>query len=351
MSKSCSLRTIVCLSLVFVFAWAIQGTMIAQEEKKELMLSKPQTLDVKDMQVMEKEGMPGFQPLTKATALQELMIREEIKPVEVIKGDHVANGIGLRNRGGGVINLRGIPMDSTLVKSYLYWCILGNTPVANPTIAINGVTLNGSLVGIGDNPCWTVSKNYVYRAQVPNYLLYNAGNGDYEISGVPSSQGFGMNTWDNYSGTYLAEGATLIIFYRSATAYNYVSYIYDKPISGSMFYSSFGANLGGFTANKPYAKFTMIGADGQLGNGVWASYSCSTEHSFFQGRQIAGYSNTPTSLQDADSDWNGHDGEPLNQLWDTRTHMVQINLNSTSALVKYKSNGDCLVVCAFILSI
>jgi len=238
----------------------------------------------------------------------------DVSPFQVIEGEHVANGVGLRNRGGGKINLRGIPINATLNKAYLYWCVLVkvNMPPPNSTVAINGVTINGTLVGTGASPLWPLmDRNYVYRADVPLYLLYIAGNGDYEISGVPSSQGYGMSPWENYSGDYLAEGATLVIFFRR-TGYNLVTYIYDAPISGIMFYNVFSANLLQFYATKSWAKFTMIGADGQAGFDVGSWYACSREESYFGGIRIAGplQDSLSSPFQDADSDWNGHDGEP-----------------------------------------
>jgi hypothetical protein len=330
--------------------------MNAQEKTKEEALSNVQAkADTKDLQVFDTERTPGFKPLAKMAQKEIVLIPGTgIKPSEVIKGDHVANGVGLRNRGGGTINLRGIPANVTLNKAYLYWCILGNAPLQNATVSINGAAVNGTLVGTGADPCWLPpgSHNYVYRAAVPNYLLYVGGNGDYEISGVPSSQGYGSSPWEMISGPYHAEGATLVIFFTRNSGYNPQTYLYDAAVSGTMFTSGFSTDLLGFTATKPTAKFTMIGADGQTGSGVSSWYYCTKEESYFGGIRIAG---TPQDLnspyQDADSDWNGHDGEPLNQLWDTRTHIVPMKLNSTSANVKYQSNGDCLVICAFILTI
>src|SRR5262245_59116833 len=54
--------------------------------------------------------IPGTRKLSKEQlAKAKVTIDQPIRPVEVVKGDHIASGISLRNRGGGVINLRGVP--------------------------------------------------------------------------------------------------------------------------------------------------------------------------------------------------------------------------------------------------
>jgi hypothetical protein len=224
-------------------------------------------------------------------------------------------------------------------------------PRQNPTVSVNGDSIKGSLVGQGASPCWSPRNNYVYRAEVPIYLLYIGGNGDYQISGIPSNDGRGINPWAPAPGQPLAEGATIVIFFTRNSGNNSTTYVYDSPISGTMFASQFSTDLTGFNANKSTATFTTIGADGQVGSGYSAVYTVTTENTFFQGTQIAGYSASPSAFQDADSDWNGNDGFPLNQLWDSSTHIVPIKPNSTSANVRYTSNGDCLVVCSLILTI
>lgn len=341
MIKSCTLRMIVTVCLMLGFVWAVNG----QGQQNE-----PSNIS------SQSQRQAGFMPLSEAQSqyprLMATTALTEVKPTFVIKGEHVATGIGLRNRGGGTINLRGIPSNSTINRALIYWCVLSNSPSQNPTVSVNGDSINGTLVGSGTGPCWGVSNNYVYRAEVPTYLLYIGGNGDYQISGVPSTEGEGISPWAPVSGQNLAEGATLVIFYTRNSGTSSTTYVYDsKSISGTMFFSQFNANLTGFNANKSTATFTSIGADGQVGNDITSNFDVSRELSFFQGTQISGYSSTPNAYLDADSDWNGNDGVPLNQLWDTASHTVPIKQGSTSANVRYQAYGDCLVICAFILTI
>ncbi len=300
-----------------------------------------------------KKEVYGFREMTEKERAV-VAFNKEINPRESIKGDHMASGISLRNRGGGVINLRGVPKGSTPIKAYLYWDILANSASNTALVSINGVAVEGSLIGQGPDPCWEppVNSNFVYRAEVPLCLLYIGINGDYKIAGFPSTEGCGMSPWESIQGPFLAEGATLVVFYSNQNSNYKTTYVYDIPVSGQEFRGTFSATLMGFTAQQSSAKFTMVGADGQVGAGLWAFYSCTSETSFFQGIQIAGPPvGPPPPGLDADSDWNGNDVEPLNQLWDTRTHIVPIKKESDSAEVKYISNGDCLVIVAFFLGV
>ncbi|MCK4761750.1 MAG: hypothetical protein KAW12_06075 [Candidatus Aminicenantes bacterium] len=340
--KKLSLAPVKILVMVIFFVGVFMAGIsdqYAREIKKK---------EVPDKKIQKK--IPGFRAMS-TKALEAVAYNKTIKPREVLKGDHVACGVSLRNRGGGVINLRGAPEGAQAVKAYLYWDILANRAPRSARVSINGVSVQGKLIGQGPDPYWGRTHNFVYLAEVPLYLLYEGINGDYKVAGVAGSQGFGMNPWEYWSGAILAEGVSLVIVYLNQTNKNKVTYIYDQPVSSQMFCGAFGVNLVGFNAHQQRAKFTMLGADGQVGGGLNAFYFCSSETSFFQGYQIAGPAEpNPQPYHDADSDWNGHDGEPLNQLWDTRTHIVRIKKNSTSAKVLYKSKGDCLVIVAFILT-
>lgn len=298
----------------------------------------------------ELRGVLSDRKISKAT-LAKAIFDKKVKPVERVKGDHIASGISLRNRGGGVINLRGAPEKSLAVKAYLYWDVLMDRQMRFNSVSVNGVSVGAQLIGQGDSPCWPPAYNFVYRAEVPTHLLYNGINGDYKIAGISSGEGFGMSPWDAATPP-LAEGATLVVFFKSPDSTYQTTYIYEQPISGQMFAGqTFSATLTGFNpAQQPTAKFTLVGADGQVGRGLNSSYPTTAETSFFQGTQIAGPPNGGTSLN-ADSDWNGNDTQPLNQLWDTRTHIVPIKTGSTSAGVKYISHSDCLVVVAFFLGL
>jgi hypothetical protein len=232
------------------------------------------------------------------------------------------------------------------VKALLYWDILDANPAPSMTVSINGVAVTGKLIGRGQDPCWGAGANGAYQADVPLYLLYNGINGDYKVAGFPSSKGTGASPWEVGGGQPMAEGATLVVIYRNPTPGAFSStYLFEAPLSGTMFFSNFSATLAGANASGASVKLTSIGADGQTGYGLRASTNLTVETSFM-GPQFAG----PGGLNN-DSDWNGSDGGPLNQLWDTRSHIIPAQSGSTSFPLRYVSQGDCLVTVAFVLSL
>jgi hypothetical protein len=332
-------------TLCFAFCFALAGGATLAVAQEPVAATAPAA----------ERAVPGTRRMSAVemeTARTAASAGVAVKPSATFKGDHVAAGVSLRNRGGGEINLRGAAEGGVALKALLYWDILNPNPPASMTVSINGVAVSGQLIGQGPDPCWGAGANGAYQADVPLYLLYNGINGDYKVSGFPSNKGTGSNPWEFPGSQPMAEGATLVVIYRNPAANAFATtHIYEAPISGTMFSGNFSATLTGLNATGSIAKFTSIGADGQVGGGLGALYSVTAETSFFQGAQIAGPSSAPPPGLDNDSDWNGHDGGPLNQLWDTRSHLVPIKSGSTSAPVRYVSQGDCLVTVAFVLSL
>ena len=153
-----------------------------------------------------KREIPGTQSGPQA-ALAAVSVAEPVRPTEVIKGDHIAAGVALRNRGGGVINLRGAPPKATPIAAFLYWDILADQAERSAIVSVNGAPVEASVIGKGASPCWSPGANFAYRAKVPLNLLYIGINGDYKIAGIPSSEGFGMDPWQSSTGPIMAEGA------------------------------------------------------------------------------------------------------------------------------------------------
>ena len=122
------------------------------------------------------------------------------------------------------------------------------------------------------------------------------------------------------------EGATLVMVYRNQDTTGPL-FVYDA-LNNSMFGGTAQFDL--LHPNLASAgRFTMVGADGQRGGGH--DNSASNELTFFDGNQIAG---PPV----ASSDWDGSDGWPLPQLWDTHTHNVK--LNGAMSSVRYQASND-----------
>jgi hypothetical protein len=273
------------------------------------------------------------------------------QPSAFVEADHAAAGIGLRNRGGGVINLRGVPDGATAVRAFLYWDVLMADAPPTMTVSFNAVGVSGNLIGQGESPCWGGGlHNFAYRAEVPLPLLFAGINGDYGVAGVPSGIGTGSNPWESAVVPPLAEGATLAVFFRAPGGRFQQTYVYETPISGSMFTVAIDIVLTGFRAPRSDAKLTLVGADGQRGGGLTGNLG-TLETSFLDGHQFAGPTSPFLPTVHNDSDWNGQDGQPLNQLWDTRTHVVTTDPGASQAALRYVAGGDCLVPVALLLSL
>ena len=105
-------------------------------------------------------------------------------------------------------------------------------------------------------------------------------------------------------------------------------------------------------------KHTRLGGDGQVGFGLNNFIATSFESTSLAGPipsafvQIRGAGAFASGNQD--SDWNGHDGQPLNQLWDTQTlnipGVIAPGPLTTNYRVRYVANNDCIIPVAHVLT-
>ncbi len=249
--------------------------------------------------------------------------------------NHVINGVALRNRLSGVIPLRGVPVGSTVERALLYWNYSDKeaTGAATSPILFNGNYIDGTKVADNADPCWGMTGNHTYRANVTKFVPSTRPNEDYEVSVMLTGSTTGQNPWSPIETQDIRmDGASLIVVYSGSTTAGDKVFIYDK-LSGTEF-SFDGAT---FTLTHPTYEgsglFSMSGADGQLGP--------APETTIFNQVQIAG---PPVG----DSDWNGSCGIPLPQLYDVHTHTVS-NITGTSSVVDYTTPNDCLVPTAFVI--
>lgn len=264
---------------------------------------------------------------------------------------HIANGAGTRNAGYGHIRLRGAPAGSVRVGAYLYWGTIQNAPPPLQTITFNGVNVTGRLIGTGQT-CWCGGVFAAYRASVIN-LVTPAINGDYLVSNMPSAIKNGSDPWNSACALPLSQGASLVVLY----AHNTVpasSRVYIND--GTVFFANGAVNI--FNALpwppvQPYSRVrhTRLGGDGQVGGSTFSNLPVTNERSFLGAplTQIKG----PGSPFNGDSDWNGDDGVPLNQLWDTHTdsfNKVLVPFGALNYNVTYTANGDCIYAVAHILN-
>jgi len=256
--------------------------------------------------------------------------------------DHVANGIAMRNRTEGTIHLRGAPVPSRVLAALLYFNFSDGSREGrrNMPLLFNANRVVADKISDHDDPCWGMAGNHSYVADVTQFVPIGGHlNQDYRV--VLQFDAETSTTGQNPFGTpepsqkLRAEGTTLVIVYRTQDTTGQV-FIFEalnnSMFSGTAQFDLQHPNLAGA------GRFTMIGADGQRGFGH--DNSASNELTFFNGSQIAG---PPV----ASSDWDGSDGWPLPQLWDTHTHNVR--LNGPVSSIRYQASGDCLVPVAFVI--
>ena len=256
--------------------------------------------------------------------------------------DHVANGVAMRNRTSGTIALRGAPVPSRILAAFLYVNFSDGSREGrrNVPVLFDGNLVVAAKTGDHDDPCWGMAGNHSYVADVTRFVPIGGNlNQDYEVV-LPfdvETSTTGQNPWSPIEPNQKirVEGATLVAVYRNQDTTGPV-FVYDA-INNSMFSATAQFDLLHPALNGT-GRFTMAGADGQRGFGH--DNSLSNELTFFDGNQIAG---PPV----ASSDWDGSDGWPLVQLWDTHTHNVKLSTNVSS--VRYQASGDCLVPVAFVI--
>lgn len=289
---------------------------------------------------------------------KKIDVSREVQPHWVFeKADHVANGISLRHRSSGTIQLRGVPQRAKVVKALLFFNFISRELYQDSlfNVLFDGNRVVGVLVGISKEPCWEMNLKYSlsYFADVTDFILCRAHpNQDYSIvlSFNERTATFGDNPWisEHPEQERFLEGATLVIVYQTDESRAPV-YIYDN-LNDCMFSHSGKFILFHNQMLSQKAYFTLIGADGQRGKGH--SNIVSNEKSFFNGNQIAGPQSPVVSTTSVD--WDGSDGWPLIQLWDTHTHEVRVF--GREAKVVYEAYRemkyfDCVVPVAFIIDV
>jgi hypothetical protein len=284
---------------------------------------------------------------------------------------HVAHGCSLRNSGNCVINLRGIPKKSTVKRAFLYWAYTSTTGTATGLerrIIFDGITFVGTRIGNGIDACWCGGTNVVYRANVTfipgTFLKLVPGNGEHAVILEPGATPLrnGASPWDQticpattgpLAGRQgLAEGASLVVVYTNSTETG-TTLVYDG-MAGTEFQPSAGLTytLGSVPApSAGHTIFTELGADGQTGGGYTSTVTNKT--TTLNGTLIAGPL-APSVGGDNDSDWNGTDGVPLNQLWDTHSHDVTGLVGAGTNTISINSIGavsDCDIAVANALTV
>jgi len=235
-------------------------------------------------------------------------------------------GAALRNRGTANVSVSGV--TGAVKAAFIYWAVidpnsLGQyisvqrqpTSCAGASCFISGtgsaaITLLGTQIGSGPQPCWTGSMIHVYRAAIP--LNIANGNGSYQVTILNNAAGSttGDDPWVAPPVLPLWEGASIVIVGTGTGTVN----LFDS-LAGTMFIPPFSYTLTLTAPTTAGVLFDNIGADGQTGAGRAANAGTSGETTTINGVAVAG----PGSPYN-DSDWNGSSGYPIPQLWDDTGH-------------------------------
>ena len=181
-----------------------------------------------------------------------------------VNGGYAAAGIGMRNLGYGTISVTGVPAGAAVRPATLLWDVLAND--AAPAFAqgvFNGTAITGTAWASGGSPCWPVTGNFSYEADVTSLVT---GNGSYSLSAFASGESDGADPFTSGSTPPMLEGASLVVVYSLASMAQTTIQIGEgatETDSGD----AATATLTGFTASaSPAASTTYIVADGQDGD-------------------------------------------------------------------------------------
>ena len=329
-----------------------EGMGFAPPSGKDDLVDAKSSADPFELTTVSKDEVEA---LTTKYAASHTVFRKYLWAPQLPGGvDHVAAGIGARNTGAGSIDLQGAPPGSTAVSGFLFFGVIMASPPPALTVSFRGAPVTALRTGTTAQPCWNPAGTFAaYRANVLPLLLAGI-NGTYPVSGLPSNLTDGREPVSFLNNTLpLAEGASLVVLYshRSVPNGSFVE-IHDvvQMTSSSLTVQHF---LNQPITNNTALKHTRLGADGQAGLGV-AHFAFATNESTFLGPIVGSLIRIRGigSALDTDSDWNGNDANPLNQLWDTNTLQVAgaIPVGTANYRVRYTLLGDCVVPVAHVLT-
>ncbi|MCX9080925.1 MAG: DUF3344 domain-containing protein [Candidatus Methanoperedens sp.] len=247
-----------------------------------------------------------------------------------INGGYVAGGAGMRNRGWGTILIKDIPKGSAVDRAYLYWSVIGlespgKTPPSYAQGKINGVSINGTLLGF--SPSQGKGQIYGYRANVTGLVT---GNDQYHLQDFAS--GYRWGDIEPQEKKYpLMQGASLVVVYTNGRYPLTTIQIKDgiqNIINNSTIFSGFPAY------DLPLAKTTFIVSGGQNGN----------ESVKFNGIEMPSYFLDGKDRQDGINYTYGN-------LQDTNTAYVNVTSLATQAKATIVKGKDSLGWIAQVFSI
>ncbi len=185
-----------------------------------------------------------------------------------LPGDYAAAGIGTRNFGTGIVRIKNIPANTSIVEAWLAFNTYqsNNQPAPSVTIkrgtgAATPVTA-GTIYGISGSTCWfnpggeatTYLRNRVYLSNVTATVT---GNGNYTLAGLPVDLAMPIGAdGDRLPGCQCSQGAVIFVIWMwnddAGPANNNLrlrgvnAYVGSKLLSPSSFWG------GSITYNLPF---------------------------------------------------------------------------------------------------
>ncbi len=266
----------------------------------------------------------------------------------------VAAGMGQRNSDTGTIEVRGAPPESQLVASWLVWGVITRDP-DDPLIKmafIDDVSVTGQEFGRTDEPCWETDALQDTRflalwADVTS-ILEGKINGDFAVSISGSSIIDGRDPWTGPGQTapldrgHLVEGASLVTVFADPSVARDAKVILHKTTDLMIGAANYDLNVPTLPA-ATHVQQLRIGGDGQKQNLDQALAPFKTSIAFDDGPFLV--LRGAGSPIDVYADWQGTDGGPINQLWDTQLTSVSASLlpelnGASSYKVSYEPDVD-----------
>jgi len=293
-------------------------------------------------------GQDGMLDASSAVS-PEVTVSIKVPPSFLFSGvNHVANGVALRNRCGGTISLRGIPPASTIKSAILYWNYMNGSAVgaSTDTEMFNGKRVTGTKVADQPDLCWGTNGDHTYRA-----VVAPVPPGDYRFTALTCNDSSGSNPSITGSrGPVVWDGASLIVTYRDASTCSDRVAIFDRLAGASNSNAgphSFSVKMDTGTAT-PFSGsglYTQVGADGQTGQSF-----ANSSPSGIGTDEIDTFDNsilTGPGGKYPQSDWDGSNGWPMPQLWDT--HTLDVDFNGTSTNTDTTAvTADCIAAVAYV---
>jgi hypothetical protein len=262
--------------------------------------------------------------------------------------NHVANGAPLRNSCSGTIALRGIPSGSTLKSAFLYWNYMNDLAVgaSTDTEEFNGAKVIGTKVSDQPDLCWGTKGDHSYRAEITPV----ASGGNYVFTALNCTDKSGQNPWNpllKVTPVPAWDGVSLVETYSNSSTSSDKVAIFDK-LAGANSASvahNFEVKMDtGTTILSGSGLYTQINADGQTGVsfGNCLPDNCTDEIDEFDSTRLTG-----PGGQFPQSDWDGSNGWPMPELWDTHTLPVELNGTSTNSDTTFVTD-DCIAPVAYV---